>query len=114
MNSVNTTITSEVTQPDEVAVPVQESKPAETIIEEGKGIYVYDSDGKQYIEGLAGLWCTSLGYGNQEIVDAAAKQMSRLPYTHIFAGKSNDLAIEHTARYSLKKARTTATGTKTQ
>lgn len=42
-----------------------------TIIEEGKGIYVYDSDGKQYIEGLAGLWCTSLGYGNQEIVDAA-------------------------------------------
>ena len=35
MNSVNTTITSEVTQPDEVAVPVQESKPAETIIEEG-------------------------------------------------------------------------------
>ena len=65
-----------------------------TIIEEGKGIYVYDSDGRQYIEGLAGLWCTSLGYGNQEIVDAAAKQMSRLPYTHIFAGKSNDLAIE--------------------
>ena len=38
MNSVNTTITSEVTQPDEVAVPVQESKPAETIIEEGKTI----------------------------------------------------------------------------
>ncbi|MDX1558857.1 MAG: phosphate ABC transporter ATP-binding protein PstB [Marinobacter sp.] len=38
MNSVNTTITSEVTQPDEVAVPVQESKPAETIIEEGKTV----------------------------------------------------------------------------
>ena len=38
MNSVNTTIASEVTQPDEVAVPVQESKPAETIIEEGKTV----------------------------------------------------------------------------
>ena len=38
MNSVNTTITSEATQPDEVAVPVQESKPAETIIEEGKTV----------------------------------------------------------------------------
>ncbi|SNC63197.1 phosphate ABC transporter ATP-binding protein, PhoT family [Marinobacter sp. es.048] len=38
MNSVNTTIASEVSQPDEVAVPVQESKPAETIIEEGKTV----------------------------------------------------------------------------
>ncbi len=34
------------------------------VIERGEGIYVYDSDGKQYIEGLAGLWCTGLGYGN--------------------------------------------------
>ncbi|PPI84839.1 phosphate ABC transporter ATP-binding protein [Marinobacter maroccanus] len=38
MNSVNTTIASEVSQPDEVAVPVQESKPAETVIEEGKTV----------------------------------------------------------------------------
>lgn len=38
MNTVNTTIASEVSQPDEVAVPVQESKPAETIIEEGKTV----------------------------------------------------------------------------
>ena len=30
----------------------------------GEGIYVYDADGKQYLEGLAGLWCASLGYGN--------------------------------------------------
>ena len=64
------------------------------IIEEGKGIYVYDSDGKQYIEGLAGLWCTSLGYGNEELVETAAAQMRRLSYTHIFSHKSNDVAIE--------------------
>ncbi|NNE22980.1 MAG: aminotransferase class III-fold pyridoxal phosphate-dependent enzyme [Rhizobiales bacterium] len=64
------------------------------IIEEGKGIYVYDNDGKQYIEGLAGLWCTSLGYGNEELVETAAAQMRRLSYTHIFAHKSNDVAIE--------------------
>ncbi len=64
------------------------------ILEEGKGIYVYDNEGRPYIEGLAGLWCTSLGYGNEELVEAAAKQMKRLPYTHIFAHKSNDLAIE--------------------
>ncbi len=64
------------------------------VLEEGKGVYVYDSDGKRYLEGLAGLWCTSLGYGNMEIVEAAAKQMARLPYTHLFGHKSNDLAIE--------------------
>lgn len=64
------------------------------IIEEGKGIYVYDEKGKPYIEGLAGLWCTSLGYGNEELVETAANQMRRLSYTHIFGGKSNDMAIE--------------------
>ncbi len=64
------------------------------VIEEGKGIYVYDSDGRPYIEGMAGLWCTSLGYGNEELVETAAKQMRRLSYTHIFNHKSNDVAIE--------------------
>ena len=39
------------------------------ILSEGRGIYLYDDKGKRYIEGLAGLWCTSLGYGNEEIVD---------------------------------------------
>ena len=37
--------------------------------ERGEGIYVYDQNGKQYLEGLAGLWCTGLGYGNQELID---------------------------------------------
>ncbi len=64
------------------------------VLEEGKGILVYDNEGKEYIEGLAGLWCTSLGYGNEELVDAAATQMRRLSYTHLFGHKSNDLAIE--------------------
>ena len=64
------------------------------ILEEGKGIYVYDDQGKRYLEGLAGLWCTALGYGNEELVEAAASQMRKLSYTHIFGGKSNDRAIE--------------------
>ena len=64
------------------------------VLEEGRGIYVFDSDGKRYIEGLAGLWCTALGYGNRELVDAATRQMQRLPFTHLFGHKSNDLAIE--------------------
>jgi len=42
------------------------------VIERGQGVFVYDTDGKPYIEGMAGLWCTALGYGNEELVEAAA------------------------------------------
>ncbi|MCB1471694.1 MAG: aspartate aminotransferase family protein [Rhodobiaceae bacterium] len=62
-------------------------------IERGEGVRVYDANGKAYIEGLAGLWCTSLGYGNEELVEAAAEQMRKLPYGHIFSGKSHDPGI---------------------
>lgn len=64
------------------------------ILDKGEGIYVYDTTGKRYIEGLAGLWCTSLGYGNEELIEAAREQLSRLSFTHIFGGKSHDPAIE--------------------
>lgn len=63
------------------------------IIETGKGIYVYDDNGKEYIEGLAGLWCTSFGFGEQELIDAAIKQMHKLPYYHSFASKSTEPGI---------------------
>jgi 4-aminobutyrate---pyruvate transaminase len=64
------------------------------VFERGQGVYVYDSAGKEYIEGMAGLWCTALGYGNEELVEAAAAQMRRLPFAHLFTGKSHDPAIE--------------------
>jgi 4-aminobutyrate--pyruvate transaminase len=64
------------------------------VLERGQGVHVYDTAGKPYIEGLAGLWCTSLGYGNEELVEAAASQMRKLPFTHLFGGKSHDPAIE--------------------
>ena len=41
-------------------------------LERAEGVYVYDGAGKPYLEGMAGLWCTSLGYGNEDLVDAAA------------------------------------------
>ena len=63
-------------------------------IERGEGIYVYDSNGKRYLEGLAGLWCTSLGYGNQELIDASTAAMSKLSYTHMFGGKTHQTAID--------------------
>ncbi len=73
-------------------VAVRETGPL--ILERGKGVWVHDVDGKPYLEGMAGLWCTALGYGNEELVEAAATQMRKLPFTHIFGGKSHDPAIE--------------------
>jgi 4-aminobutyrate--pyruvate transaminase len=64
------------------------------VLERAKGVFVYDTEGKGYIEGMAGLWCTALGYGNEELVEAAAAQMRKLPFAHLFTGKSHDPAIE--------------------
>jgi 4-aminobutyrate--pyruvate transaminase len=64
------------------------------VLERGHGVWVYDSDGRPYLEGMAGLWCTALGYSNEELVEAATEQMSRLPFTHLFSGRSHDPAIE--------------------
>ncbi len=64
------------------------------VIERGQGVYIYDNTGKAYIEGLSGLWCTALGYGNEELVEAAAAQMRKLAFGHLFSGRSHDPAIE--------------------
>jgi len=64
------------------------------IIDRGEGVFIYDTEGKGYIDGMAGLWCTALGYGNEELVEAAAAQMRKLPFAHLFNGKSHDPAIE--------------------
>ena len=64
------------------------------ILDKGEGIYAYDVNGKKYIEGLAGLWCNALGYGNDELVEAAASQMKKLSYGTLFASKSHEPAIE--------------------
>jgi 4-aminobutyrate--pyruvate transaminase len=64
------------------------------IVTKGHGIYVTDETGKEYIEGLAGLWCTAFGFGEEELVKAATEQMSVLPYYHSFAGKSVNPAID--------------------
>lgn len=64
------------------------------VLERGEGVWVYDTAGKPYIEGLAGLWCTSLGYGNEELIEAATTQMRRLSFSHLFSSKSHDPGIE--------------------
>lgn len=64
------------------------------IIERGEGIHVWDADGRKYIEGLAGLWCTSLGYNEPELIEAANEQFRQIPFTHVFGGKSHERAAE--------------------
>src|SRR5882724_6595911 len=63
------------------------------VINRGKGVYVYDESGREYLEALAGLWCTALGFGEERLAEAASQQLRRLPYYHQFGGKANDVAI---------------------
>ena len=58
-----------------------------------KGVYLWDNQGKQYIEGMAGLWCTALGYGEEELARVAMEQMKTLSYSQLFASKSNEPSI---------------------
>ena len=54
----------------------------------GKGIYVFDENGRPFIEASAGMWCTSLGFSESELVEAAARQMRTMPYYQTAVGKS--------------------------
>ncbi len=64
------------------------------VIQDGSGVFVTDDNGKSYIEGVAGLWCTSLGFSETRLIDAAIKEMKRLPYYHGFGGKVPDVTID--------------------
>jgi 4-aminobutyrate---pyruvate transaminase len=57
------------------------------VVVRGEGVRVFDEHGKAYIEGMAGLWCASLGFSEQRLVEAAYRQMKTLPYYHAFSGK---------------------------
>ena len=50
------------------------------ILQSAKGATVTDSEGRQLLDGFAGLWCVNAGYGHESVVEAAAEQMRRLPY----------------------------------
>jgi 4-aminobutyrate--pyruvate transaminase len=64
------------------------------VITKGSGVRVWDDQGKEYIEAVAGLWCASLGFDNERLVQAAAAQMRKLPFYHGFTAKSHEPMIE--------------------
>jgi len=62
------------------------------VVTRGEGVYVYDDEGRRYLEGMAGLWCASLGFSERRLADAAYRQMLLLPFYHSFGGKVPEIA----------------------
>jgi len=69
-------------------------KEAPLMIVQGDGVEVIDDTGKRYIEGMAGLWCASLGFSEPRLAEAAKRQMDVLPYYHSFSGKAHNVVAE--------------------
>ena len=63
------------------------------VLVRGRGVHVWDNHGKQYLEAMAGLWCTTLGYGDDELARTAYDQMKKLSFTHLFTGKSHEPGV---------------------
>jgi 4-aminobutyrate--pyruvate transaminase len=64
------------------------------VVTRGEGVYVFDEHGNRYLEGMAGLWCASLGFSEARLAEAAYRQMRELPFYHAFAGKVPAIATE--------------------
>jgi len=63
------------------------------VLVRGKGVRVFDHHGREYIEAMAGLWCTTLGYGDEELARTAYDQIKKLSFAHLFTGKSHEPGI---------------------
>lgn len=64
------------------------------IITKAEGVHLWDSEGNKILDGMAGLWCVAIGYGREELVDVAAKQMRELPYYNLFFQTAHPPALE--------------------
>ncbi|KAJ6825370.1 gamma-aminobutyrate transaminase 1, mitochondrial-like [Iris pallida] len=77
------------------------------VIDRSEGAYVYDTNGKKYLDSLAGLWCTALGGNEPRLVAAATEQLNKLPFYHSFWNRTTkpslDLAKELLDLFTAKK-----------
>ena len=64
------------------------------IITSAQGVYVYDSNGEELLDAMAGLWCVNIGYGREELAQAAERQMRELPYYNTFFQTTHIPAID--------------------
>ncbi len=68
------------------------------VIVRADGVYLWDSDGNRIIDGLAGLWCVQVGYGNRELADAGYEALKTLPYYNHFFKTTNPWTVELAAK----------------
>ncbi|MCF5806027.1 MULTISPECIES: aspartate aminotransferase family protein [Pseudomonas syringae group] len=64
------------------------------IITRAEGVYLWDSEGHKILDGMSGLWCVAIGYGREELADAASKQMRELPYYNLFFQTAHPPVLE--------------------
>ena len=63
------------------------------VISRGEGVYIYDEEGRQYLEGMSGLWCVALGFSEERLIAAANAAFATLPCYHTFNHRSNEYCI---------------------
>lgn len=68
------------------------------VITEGTGTRLRDSDGRSYLDAIAGLWCINLGHGREELAEAMAAQARTLPYFNTFGHSTNVPAAQLAAQ----------------
>ncbi len=66
----------------------------ELVVERGDGIHIWDDRGRRYLDATAGLWYCNVGYGREELAEAAAGQIRTLPAYSTFGDLSNRPAME--------------------
>ena len=60
----------------------------------GERLHLWDNDGRRYLDGMSGLWCTNLGYGRKDLAAAATRQLEQLPYYNMFFHTTHPQVIE--------------------
>ncbi|MBV8976698.1 MAG: aminotransferase class III-fold pyridoxal phosphate-dependent enzyme [Alphaproteobacteria bacterium] len=68
------------------------------VITRAEGIYLWDSDGNRMLDGMSGLWCVQVGYGNKELAQAGCEALNTLPYYNHFFKTSNPYTVELAAK----------------
>ena len=90
---------TEISTPDALWRPMTQhqmmrGKDAPSKIVRGEGCFLFDDQGRKHLDGLAGLWCVNVGYGRNELVIAAEKQLRELPYYNSFFQCAHPPSIE--------------------
>jgi putrescine aminotransferase len=74
------------------------AKKGARVITRGQGVYVWDSEGRQLIDAMSGLWCVAVGYGRRELIEAGTRALLELPFYNTFFQTTHPYAAELSAR----------------